>query len=188
MATTSDKFGSTFLLAPSNLRRIEEVLQKYGQISPLQISYQVAHKSKKVLEPPTLDELLLLDNTVKDPIRFLTISVSSQAGKPSFQTVISYPGERGSVELNISSSDAKLANQAQVELKEQVERTRLKSWMYGWSSVPLILLLVFIFFRSFAFSAATTPILNNEDFSVLSTAAKNAKTTDQKIDFIFFVY
>jgi hypothetical protein len=118
----------------------------------------------------------------------LTISALSAPGKPtSFQTVISYPNEASSeIELNVSSSDTKLANQAQAELKEQVERTLSKSWMYGWRGILLLPLVFCIaWFMSLTFNPATLPILNDEDFSVLSTAAKNAKTTDQKIDFIF---
>jgi hypothetical protein len=89
--------------------------------------------------------------------------------------------------LETSSTDAKVATDVQTELKDQVERTLLKSW-YSWAHSILLIILVMgvpLAFVFFLYPTATMPILGEQDAIALSTAAKNATSSDQKIDFIF---
>jgi len=183
------------------LARILNILeQRCREVQvPFTPRYQATHLDERVVVVNTVEDLLQLDNTIKNPITQLIIGDDFFfRGDEQFQYQIKYSNSpTNNISINISGPNSKFANQAYAEVEEQVERTLLRNWFYrSFNSERSPFLYLFAYIVSFiGVTIAVLAILNgpnptrniiaSTDKTSLLAQANQAKTLDDKINFLF---
>jgi hypothetical protein len=150
-------------------------------------------KNGKKIEITSLEQLLKLDNTVKNPIQSLEIQATSSSGQHEIKSNISYSDrERDNINVSVESDDANFALKLFAELEEQVERTFLNNWVYRFLGDRYVKLLLPAFFATILSLAPLFFVPSTKSGSVSTQIAKDlvsqaeqATTVEQKIDFLF---
>lgn len=132
------RFRSAYVLDEAKLRRMLGVLdQSFSESgSDYNIRFETGHPQRKVTTVNSLEQLLLLDNSKKHPIKSLRITATTANHKagdeepPSHKCGIFFDEADifASVDYRVSSSDTRWVNNCSALLVEQIERTLQGSW------------------------------------------------------------
>jgi hypothetical protein len=187
--------SAAFLLDPPKLSRMLSILEeRYAAVElPFRPTYSLKLSKGKSVELTDVDEVLELDNAVKNPIRMLKVTVAESGIEGSLEATLRFDGLHAStLDLSVTGSDARAANQLFVELEEQLERAVQTSWVYrfvktGRQLVSRALLFyagaMLVLLASALILAPSTP--SRAEYRALREQARTAATQEQKIDFIF---
>ncbi len=129
----SKDYSYSFAIDKPKLDRILNIFEdKFaGQEEKLTTNYELSLLNRKKIELKTLDEVLQLDNTVRNPITSLSLTVRGTSETDQQYSHIGFTNrEEDNISLTVSSSDAKWANRLFAEVEEQLERTFLANWVY----------------------------------------------------------
>lgn len=198
----SKRFSSAFALDRAKLSRIINIVEgRFGSVKlPFKPKYEVAMEDGKNVSLTSHEELVSLDNAVKNPIRSLSIKASTMDLENTLSVQISFDSdERDNVKLIVSGRSSKLADQTYAEIAEQLERTFLGSLVYRYfkpSKHSLFFPMITIFFLV-ALTSVLSLFLGLEKGSVdpsklplqeyrqLEKISADASTVEKKVDFLF---
>src|SRR5688572_10767449 len=114
--------SSSFVLDRPKITRILNIIEE--RIVNSQVRYEVFLSNGKNIKLDRVDELLALDNSVKNPITSLIIRANGSSEETKTSCHLSYDNPtKNNIRLRIVSDNSKLATQLFAELEEQVERT-----------------------------------------------------------------
>ncbi len=194
-------YKAAFLLDKAKLSRIIDIME--DRFNDLQLEfkpmYSIELSQGNELNLHNIEDLFELDNTVRNPIKNLTIKASDKNlnNHTSLECCVAF-GIKGfffstkNISLEVKSLEPKITLQVFAILEEQIQRVILDDWVYRiiqsgilelWflpvsfmGLIPLLLLL------SKGFHS-----LSNEKIKLLLTEANTSNTYEQKIDFLFNV-
>jgi hypothetical protein len=204
-ASSSKEFTAAFAIDKSKLTRIVNVVeQRLGQ--GYEIAFTTILRDGRQVEIASMDDLLLMDNTVRNPIKSLRISAAQAAikeGLPWTRSEIGFGDRYASrgdrISISVTSADHKTAGELFAELEEQVERTILKGFVYRLKrselryALPVILFFVVWLLVAVIGSFFVTPSpesslnLSRHQILEMSKASATAKTQEDKINLLFEV-
>lgn len=192
---------SAFLLDRAKLSRILNIVEERLNASevPFEPKFEVLLANKKTIKLSSPDDLLTLDNTVKNPIQALAIKAGGSAngeklevkvrlGEPALSVMGIRFGDAGDITLEVTGSNPKSAAQFFAEMEEQVERTVQTGWFYRripgglLFTLPVILSLAIILVNIILFSGSYNPSTRDRNLAV---EASRATTDSEKINFLF---
>jgi hypothetical protein len=190
-------FNQSFALDKNKLSRIVNIIeQRYTEIGITPIStYRVLLKNGKIIQVTTPDELLQLDNIVKNPVRNLQISYVDQQNAPQHSLTLNFGGTAHDIELRVLGSERKWADQFFAEVEEQIERLFTGNIFSVFSRRNASL--IFPIFASIIFTLATIVLsiffpsptsrerLSLEQINTLLELSEQAKTEQEKLDVVF---
>ena len=139
------RYTSAFVLDRAKLARILNVVTERlsqapnrsteSQTSP-RVQYEVMLRSGKELSFQSSEEVLQLDNTLRDPIEDLTIEARSRNAERSCK--LSFSAKK--ITLRVAGLDIKDSNEIFAIIDEQLERTFEKGFMYKIGKLEGLLL------------------------------------------------
>ncbi|NEQ98743.1 MAG: hypothetical protein F6K30_18825 [Cyanothece sp. SIO2G6] len=197
--THKKEYGSAFLLDQDKAHRIVGILE--DGFNALQLQFQPTYsidlwqRSRSTLA--SIEAVLKLDNTIRDPIKSLRIEASDSDWQSSIslRTDITFKVDEifflGNISIYVESSDLQMAQQIFLDLEEQVKRTFLDDWVYKLKiKFPGFFLMtsLSIFMGSLISIASgnrTPDILSPQKLEALLDSASKAETSEEKINFIF---
>jgi hypothetical protein len=202
MSTIEKNYTSAFALETEILSKmVETILAKTFKEKALAFNpeYKVRLSNNKTIEPDSLDELIELDNTIKNPIKALLIKASHTNKQPALESIIKYSDkDENNITVRVFSNNSSLARTLSADLEEQVDRTLLnKNLIYrffksGDAFLRLLLVgFVLVFISTIGvslFGSGTFP--NNLPPNVLDELVKKSQTAnsvEEKVDFMFEV-
>lgn len=199
-ASQLNHYTSPFILDAAKLTRILTVIEDRFKSAGINFdpSFQVTLEDGKRVKVGTLDALLNLDNTIKNPVTSIEISDNSDSDK--LEASITFDGAReGNIAIVIRGSEPKIVGELFAEVEEQVERTRVGGWpqkLLGSSSALLIpfigtLTVVSMSIALIAFGGSyrdTTTGLTKEAAKQLARELSKVVTTEDKINWLFDVH
>ena len=184
---------TAFIIDPPKLTRIVEIIgARYERVkSGPRIDFKVELKDSRLMVFSDYAKVLSLDNAVRNPIKTLEISASteSEAGL-SCRIRLDGKAAEPNVELDVRATDSKVANEAFGDLEEQVERLCVRSWVANWrTSRPFAFIfaisIVAIGLTGFALALKKSTTINPPEMEQLAAEANSSTTTDEKINFLF---
>jgi hypothetical protein len=187
--------SAAFLLDPPKLSRMLSIIEeRFAAVElPFRPTYSLKLSKGKSVELTEVEEVLELDNAVKNPIRMLKVTASESGIEGSLDATLRFDGlHTSTMDLSVTGTDARAANQLFVELEEQLERAVQTSWVYrfvktGRQLVSRALLFyagaTLVVLASALILAPRTP--SRDDYSELRAQADSAVTQEEKLDFIF---
>jgi hypothetical protein len=187
--------NQAFLLEESNLQRILGIVHSsFGKIQ-YKLHFSVTLKSEKEIRFDSAEDVLRHDNTVADGIHHLVINAKSDATES--RCVIFFFGEKkphvSGIQITVESDEQRWASALAAELEEQIERLNIPGVVYRMrQSVRLRNVLSSLLIPIILISLVITSLLDRSKLSVdreekraLVRLADAAKTTDEKLDFLF---
>lgn len=193
LLSVSRGYDSPFVLDGTKLTRIVEVLQeRFAALnSPAVLRYEIRLANGRIQEVSELADLLAMDNTVRNPLMALNLNAKTTGTQPGPECILKYEiSGNENIRLTVKSADSKWANQLFAAVEEQVERTLVSTWISNlkkanWeiSGLAMIIgiLLVFLF-ETLVVTSLTRILPRPGELAQLSEKAKNAQTTEEKID------
>jgi hypothetical protein len=213
--TVKNYFTSEFVLDKPKLTRMLNILEDRFKEAELAFTplFEVTHANGKELKLTSLEDLFALDNPVNNPITELKISAIA-IQLPTTDDIVNYLKEEESrlmqiyirydsdqvrnIHLSVKAQKSpKLSNQIFAELEEQIERSFARNWVYKYlkgptgsllSSILGILFMMFVLiFSIYLIADKPNPSFKSDSAEVqrLLEQSKNAKTTEDKVNFIF---
>ncbi len=197
--------GSPFVLDTAKLSRSLNIIeQRFTEARlPYQPTFEVRLADGKKFTLLSYDALVGLDNTIRNPIRSLSIEVSSWKNEEGIRCSLSYDDyPLTGITLRVSSSEPKLANQLSAELEEQAERTVSSSFVHKYvKSEPFSYILSYIGLLGIIVVASIILVallpestgesvvltLSPQDVSELSQQSQRSRTLEEKVNFLFEV-
>lgn len=194
--TLRKTYSTAFVLDRGKLTRIMSILEQ--RMPEIGISFEPAFQLKlsngKEVLLHDIQEVLALDNAVKNPIMKVEIRIPS-ANESAAHVALRYDsGPRSNVSIVVAGANTKWATEVFAELEEQVERSFATPWIQRYALGPsflggqfpiLILTLVGAFFAMgtllFSSSSPTRP----HDPSSLLQRALSVNTDQDKLQVIF---
>jgi len=201
-------FSSAFVLDKGKLERILEIIEQ--RLSEIDDSFKprfdVRLSNGKQIYVTSTEELLGLDNVVKNPISSLTIQVGSDLlqrsrneevrGKGYLTCNISFDrSKRMNIALIVQSEDESRASRCFAELEEQVERTLSKNWLEKFSIGNIIgtlfIATIMIALAALLFSIggpsreSSGYMLTKDDFAEFERRMNDVKSESDKVAFLF---
>lgn len=206
--TVEKEYTSSFVLDKGKLSRIINIIEeRFSSINTKnEMQFHITLQNDKNIKVKNLEEVYKLDNTVKNPIIFLKLSVVVEPQKDEPECFLGFnKWKTDNVYLRISSSDAKWANQFFAEIEEQIERTMQNSWIfklkYQFSDIlwNAILAGVVVAVTTGMITAlllkpsekkyqANKEFLTTAQIESLSVHSKQINDIDEKIDFLFEIH
>jgi hypothetical protein len=122
---------SAFVLDRVKLARILDIMeQRFVDANiPFNPTFDVTLAKGRRISTNSSDQLLALDNSVKNPITTLVISAAGSTPNELACTLSFDKSARRNINLQVEAEDGKRASQCFAELEEQVERTLSNDWM-----------------------------------------------------------
>lgn len=188
---------SPFILSDRKLSRIVEVAkERFGRIKDeheIFENYLVDFKGGKDLQIDTLENLLKLDNSDKNPIVNLRMqfSVGSERNDKHFHEVLIHYIVSDDVALGLSatSSDLTWLQETMGALEEQLERTIPTDFAYSINKSSNFIVAMSLGFLVAISASFTQPNISLKmpvtQVEELVTLSSNAKTESDKLDFVF---
>lgn len=211
MSVVTRTYTSSFAIDRAKLSRIATIFEyRFAQTNK---EYRITYKTKsakgKRLEVGALDELLGLDNPVRNPIVSLEIEATTKGGPEDVVSSIQYDSDDSdNISLRVASHDVKWSTQLFGEIEEQLERTFLSGLIYKLKSstakrllLPLVAMLITIIAAlSMTLIAPDkskkldlqafvdrSRFLSPEDIQMLQKQSENLHTVEEKVDFLLEV-
>jgi hypothetical protein len=188
------RISSAFLLDSPKLVRILNIIeQRYAGAGGLfEPKYEVTLARGKSINLVSVDDLLKLDNAVRNAITSLSLRVRMSSPQASILTLVTFDDDDSdNITLHVGATDPKIASQLFAELEEQVERTLVQNWVHRYLKSGTFLTFTFMSMMlavlgSLLFSIITSDTgFTSAQVQALSRRAENSHTVEQKIDFLF---
>jgi hypothetical protein len=200
---TKEYENKPFILTAQKLARIVEIANE--RMTRIQDNIKSAEEFKvrltngKEFTLTSLNEVLSLDNSKKNPIKKLELSLLVMDGREQVNTIeISFndnePRWKPSIQISASANDITWLQETVGALEEQVERTIPNDLVYDirrMSTLDIIFPLLIVLSLVLAFATLTMEDkLGNFNISEvkeisLKKIADGAKTDSEKLDFIY---
>lgn len=186
------QWTSNFALDNARLTRLNEALDDRLSRGARKATFQYVTntKTKKLSKRTNVDDVLKLDNTRKDPIRYLSVSATAtRAGTEELKTSIEFtPETKDNVRVTVAGTDHSLVNDVFAAAYEQIERTFVAPWVRIMQIAAL-----FIFTSIVALTIASLlhpvrmqfPQFSQQDVTTLNALAASAHDSEARINFIF---
>ncbi len=198
-AIVEKDYTSAFALDKAKLSRMLNILEERFKTLQLPINsrYTVWLSNDKKIELTSLEELFKLDNTIRNPVKSLSIKAAGSTDEAKVESLISYSSnERDNISVRVVSSESNLALQLFAELEEQVERTFLNDLIYRFfksrfaflylSAILVALAGIFAPIAVLFFiPTRTSSDLPTEVVDALIQKSTTAITLEDKVDFLF---
>ncbi|WP_448572183.1 hypothetical protein [Trichothermofontia sp.] len=195
------EYKAAFLLDKAKLSRIINIME--DRFDDLQLEfkpiYSIELSQGNELNLHNIEDLFELDNTIRNPIKNLTIKASGKNlnNHTSLECCVVFgikriSFDRRNLSLEVKSLEPKITLQVFAILEEQIQRVILDDWMYRiiqsrilelwFLPVSFIGLIPLLFLLSKGFHS-----LSNDTIQSLLAEANALNTYEQKIDFLFKV-
>jgi len=190
--TASHHYTSPFILDAAKLTRVLTVIEDRFESAGVNFdpSFQVTLKNGKRVKVGTLNDLLKLDNTIKNPVTSVEISGDSD----KLQAFVTFDDAReNNIAIAIRGSEPKIVGELFAEVEEQVERTRVSGWLQKLlgSSSPLFIGFLTAVGASIVLLTfghrVTTMGLTREAAEQVAQELPKVVTTEDKINWLFDV-
>lgn len=160
---------------------------------PYSAGFEVTLKNEKKLLLRSAQDLFALDNSVKNPIRVLRISIphaeQDDAPVSGGSVTVRFDSDRESnISIGVRSLSVKVATELFAELEEQVDRTIVTNWILKYiksGRIFMMMALVLAVFAPIGFSMVTARSnrpLSSADTAELEKLLTSAQTEVDKID------
>jgi hypothetical protein len=199
------KSTSAFLLDQAKLARILNIIEERLNSAsiPFEPQFEILLANKKVLKLVSVDNVLGLDNAVKNPIQSITIKAGEVHGSDNASVILRFGaprslrlfgmelGDTSTIQLTVSSNNSKFASQFFAELEEQVERTVQSGWLYKRFSGDQQMIGtamafgVLVTLLASIFDEPPSGTLSPDVSKRLLDQANHASTESEKINFLF---
>ena len=199
--TVEKAYTSAFLLDKAKISRILNVMEERFNNVRLKFepTYSIELLRGNRLKLNNIEDVFKLDNTIRNPIKTLRIEVEDLDSTKRIDLKCSVFLEapsvsfRDNISLCVRSFDSKLASQTFAALEEQMQRVFLDDWIYQVAKSRVFEFSLLITPFLFAMLATTfipdqrASNLPSEKLRLLLALANNAKTSEERVDFLFEV-
>jgi hypothetical protein len=190
--TQRKRWKNAFVLDAGKLSRIVDVLeQRAGDPSfakpAAALAFSVKFRDGRTLALGTLQDVLALDNSMRNPVTSLGIRLGYY---PSSTTVTFSPDIFDDTSVDVAHPNSKIANGLFAELEEQVERTfstelihKAKALGGFWliTAIGLIAVMIAVILAAVVPSGATEK-LTHEQASALDQSLASARTDSARLE------
>ena len=191
---------SPFILTDRKLSRVVEVAkERFERLNgehELHEQFEVEFRGGKQLRIDSLESLLSLDNSQKNPVVDIWINFeikSEKEGEPIHGVQIHFRGKdssRSTIGLSGISEDLSWLQETMGALEEQLERTIPNDWAYTINkNTSLFIFVTFLTFSVIflALLANKTGLLHLQESHIeeLASLSSTAKSEAEKLDFVF---
>jgi hypothetical protein len=190
-------FTAAFVLDKPKLSRIFDILeQRYKERNtPFNPEIEVTFTNGRKLKTPSLEKLFLQDNTIKNPIKSLSIRDTEIQPDKLGATLLYTSKDKYNIELIVLSGDSKYASQVFAELEEQVDRTFSRGWLYKITAVQVIFMIMTLVFIGALYVILTSAsqsvekgsgyMLSLAEMDNFNSRAKTITSREDKVDWLF---
>ncbi len=187
-------YSNSFVLDKSKAVRINDIIDtnfKKANVDSIKTEFKITLSNEKELNLDMFSNIFQIDNGRKNKVEKLLLQWNASNNDVS----ISFT-DKPSVKVDVTGTDLDWTNELFAEIDEQVERTKVFSLIHKFKGegylFRLIILMIFsisilILGQIFSNDISERPNISNADKSVLTEMATNARTTDEKITFLFEV-
>jgi hypothetical protein len=191
---------SAFVLDKPKLARILDIMeQRFTDAkTPFNPTFEILLSRGKRISTSSVDQLLALDNSVKNPIVELHISAGEETPRQLSCSLNFDRTGRNNIYLMVEAEDSKRASQGFAELEEQVERTLSSNWLQRFKLgnigsgilAGMMVSSVVAGVISLAVSNEPSPqssgyMLTKDDIAYFNNKAKEISNANDKIEFLF---
>lgn len=182
-------YSSAFVLDAAKLSRILTILEQRAGDPPSSgvVTFSARLRDGKELELSSSQDVLALDNTVKNPIDSLRINLTPADWYRPTATIRFESDRSDNVGVTVGHDNGKEANELFAELEEQVERTFSTGFIHTLKRLDAFLLFAIVsaflaVLAGLALPSLTPPSLPYAQASSLSNLFSSARTDTEKLD------
>ena len=182
-------YKNSFVLDKSKAFRINDIIEtnfKKAKSVTINTEFNLVLSNEKELNLDTFSNIFQIDNGRKNRVKKLKLKWSGNNN----EILISF-SDKPIVRVDVTGTDLDWTNELFAEIDEQIERTKVYSLIH---KIKVDFFAVILFLLLFGFSPMLILLTNNSnnqfnitsvDKIVLTEIAKDVKTTDDKINFLF---
>ena len=192
LVTLRKTFTSAYVLDRGKLSRILTIVEdRMSELGGLgETTFTLKLQSGREVQLRSVQEVLALDNSVKNPIREL--QSEARSGDQSARVSLGFDSDRTSnVRIIVSALNQRWATELFAELEEQIERALAANWMHllrkGGAEYVTYMLMGILGLVVLLISLAQRPtavVLDSGDVALLQRAG-SARTTEEKTQIVF---
>jgi hypothetical protein len=186
-----------FLVDSNKLTRIQDILTQRltRTVGPPLFKCDVMFKNGTADRFETINDVLALDNTRRNPITSLTVSAQTSSGADSpANCVVEFMGStkprasgtaKDSIALLVDGENPITKSETFAAVEEQIERTLVSPWPLVALIVSLVAILLWGVLGGIKLGIVFDSGLSSSDFLQLDELASAAKNSDDKLNFLF---